>query len=1393
MRWVKGIFQHLQKAVKEMVDGISTMIGDVYRLSNQMRCHREYQITQASRENRVRADNFLVESMAKSTERHEETMSQLQELLDHLTKPKKVIQEQRAQIRGWLAPMVTEDAQRELLGLRHGNSCDWFLTHEKFKNWSQYHSTRSKILWVHAPAGFGKSVLCARLIDHMHGFSEDFGRVLYFYCSGEDEARRHPFAILKSWMGQLVAKLDDAVNAVMEEAKVQQGINEGTVASAADQEYLWMVLKKLLTPNSRWTLVIDGFDECLDTSILISKYNTKPCTKSHFIQALANAIRGIGARVLLVSRNQPDIEAALKGSSMKDTATLVLIDHGITKEDTRQDLSSYAQIIFENKLGMDDTLSAMADDAADKSDGMFLWIALLNNNLQEGATLQAVEDLLKETPSEIRGAFQAELDRILDPRGKTTDRAVVILKWILYASRPLTVREMTEALAVSFNKVPDVYPRKDLPRNFAEAAADEKYVQNYIRMPCGSLIELHKASEDTPMEAQTIHFVHFSVKEFLHASQPYGPASNRRMCFGAENTEHDWIASLCLQYMCYKEFDGASREGIASVAKFSQIYPFYSYTAANWSDHYSHGSGSDTRSATMEIVWRLFSTSYWRVWAELFEQHSRETSRNATGIPRAPGSNKDADSGYGSMDMPEADSANESNIIDSENESADPSRDPEQELGLAKKSDVAKDGAIISPTPIYYAAILGLSEVINRLAAAKPSDCTLEGGDLGNPLQAAVVNGHVGAINALLEHGADPSQRGGRYGTPLIAAVFLGSMDIFDHLVASCKDLDTTDDEGKTALYHACALGALDMVKALVDSGADMTNKPEVERSPLKRAVVSDHVLVTKFLLQRGANVNERGRTGVTPLLLATIIGHVEMVATLLRQGADVTLADRGGVTALHLACYGGYTPIVRVLLDCDAVAIDAVDRDGWTPLHYAAEADTRDTAALLLERGASPLCKAGESGVTPYSLAVRSRSEAVMELFSSPETTSHADASTLVNILAVALDEAKPHIVKYLLNSVMRYVLGVDSVCDVFGLALKGNRKDIFHRLAGYIRGLRSSDAAEPERLTLWSDEEKHNIKSISWGTDTQKDMVLDPVWRLYPAATEVVPNAMLPIAVSNRSMAVVTLLLRRNADMYRQIAFTRATAWSLNSYPSSVSPLQIAVDQDSRELVALMLGEGRSSGSREHIMGLLAALEQAGSGGGMRRVELTRMLIVHGALDADADRANMEPANEANSDCDGPISTNEDADSGVEEDLVAADNRNPDTRDEEIRDLAWWEAALAGEWKGYYTYRYRAPSYTEPTSFRIDSITRKSLSRLGKAMTLFDGGGKDTIGEFTIHGQVQGRTTVKYTKLYNKHGWMYEGKLDETDSGWCMEGQWGASFRAPRGRYVITKKMQM
>ena len=72
------------------------------------------------------------------------------------------------------------------------------------------------------------------------------------------------------------------------------------------------------------------------------------------------------------------------------------------------------------------------------------------------------------------------------------------------------------------------------------------------------------------------------------------------------------------------------------------------------------------------------------------------------------------------------------------------------------------------PSPLYYASLTGLTESTTLLLEAR-ADVNAQGGEYGNPLQAALHERHDIIVQALLEAGADINAPGNGEPLSLIA------------------------------------------------------------------------------------------------------------------------------------------------------------------------------------------------------------------------------------------------------------------------------------------------------------------------------------------------------------------------------------------------------------------------------------------------------------------------------------------------------------------------------------------------------------------------------------------------------------------------------------------------
>jgi Ankyrin repeats (3 copies) len=93
------------------------------------------------------------------------------------------------------------------------------------------------------------------------------------------------------------------------------------------------------------------------------------------------------------------------------------------------------------------------------------------------------------------------------------------------------------------------------------------------------------------------------------------------------------------------------------------------------------------------------------------------------------------------------------------------------------------------PTPLYYASLFGLNEIVSLLILETGADVDAQGGHYGNALQAASWGGYDKIVALLLGKGADVNAQGGAYGNALQAASAEGHDNIIALLLSKGADL----------------------------------------------------------------------------------------------------------------------------------------------------------------------------------------------------------------------------------------------------------------------------------------------------------------------------------------------------------------------------------------------------------------------------------------------------------------------------------------------------------------------------------------------------------------------------------------------------------------------------
>jgi ankyrin repeat protein len=227
-------------------------------------------------------------------------------------------------------------------------------------------------------------------------------------------------------------------------------------------------------------------------------------------------------------------------------------------------------------------------------------------------------------------------------------------------------------------------------------------------------------------------------------------------------------------------------------------------------------------------------------------------------------------------------------------------------------------------SPLYYAALGGLYDMVEYFIAKYPRDINPEVGEKGIPLVAALQVNCFDIAELLLHHGAN--------------------IDVW---------------EGEWTPLHLTSInGSVDLTEWLLKHGADVNVKDNYLWTPLHCAAWNDKFKIACMLIEHKADIHARSKEGSAALHLAsqryTADSRLNFMRLFLEHGADANVRDGGGSTALHfLASYQPLSVEEVCLLLTHGANIDAEDNEGKTPLQIASEKGYHKMVELLIEHGA--------------------------------------------------------------------------------------------------------------------------------------------------------------------------------------------------------------------------------------------------------------------------------------------------------------------------------------------------------------------------------------------------------------------------------------------------------
>ena len=874
--------------------------------------------------------------------------------------------DQEAELLETLASDYKSD--KGLVSTRVPGTCEWFFEDDRFLEWRD--SNFSRLLWVSAGPGCGKSVLARALIDERRVCTNTMAStVCYFFFKDGQEQRTRGANALGALLHQLFENTTLITHALSSYRSYGKKLRDAF-------SELWEILVKSAEDSEAGEIicVLDALDECEKNARnqLIEKL------VHFFSQGESCQNPSLKLKFLVTSRPYDDLEQNFQ--RLSGISTYVHFDG----DDKSQKIGQEINLVIDARIPYitgdfnDEDRKRISNRLKEMGNRTYLWLFLIIDIIEKSPSnfrrMSSIDSLLSDLPSEVSDAYE-----IILSRSKDEVKARILLQLIIAATRPLIIEEANMALTIA--------TRGECCRS--QRALELWPLQSFtttVQNMCGLFVSVHDGK---------LSLIHQTAREFLIRTSKSGSAHSHKWkgCLDMAMA-HGTISRICLDYLNFQDVTSThqSQLGQGRHAEPKNESYLLDYAANNWAAHYTSqpaGLAKDSQNAAKKLCNTSSPPGYWfplycdssyiepSGWTELGIASLLGLTYVAEGFLNE-GADVNAQGGEYGNALQAASSRGYDRIVQMLLEKGADTNAQGGFYGNALQAVSSRGydrivqillekGADTNAQGGYYgnalqAASYGGYDRIVQILLEKGADTNAQGGYYGNALQAASSRGYDRIVQILLEKGADTNAQGGCYGNALQAASSRGYGRVIQILPDKGADINAQGGRYGNALQAASYGGYDQVVQILLDKGADINAQGGYHGNALQAASYGGYDRIVQILLEKGADTNAQGGDYGNALQAASSRGYDRIVQILLEKGADTNAQGGYYGNALQAASYGGYGRVVQILLDKGA-DINAQGGEYGNALQAASYGGYDRIVQILLEKGADTNAQGGYYG----------------------------------------------------------------------------------------------------------------------------------------------------------------------------------------------------------------------------------------------------------------------------------------------------------------------------------------------------------------------------------------------------------------------------------------------
>ncbi|TVY45290.1 putative ankyrin repeat protein [Lachnellula subtilissima] len=832
--------------------------------------------------------------------------------------------EDRRRIVDWLSEGIPDPSlEHNIARDKHEETTGSWLIHDN-NDYSGWLTAPNSFLWLNGGAGAGKSILwfvfppiSSTIIDDLQNRCRDepSSAVVYWYFTFRDVKKQDVSNCIRSLIADICSNRRNTPQFLQNEyERVNVGRQKPTMKS-----YITM-LRDVIAGFDNIYIVLDALDEC-----------PKIEERSRLLELLHDICDWdlSSLHVLVTSRRESDIaESFTNFTGELDNFTSIIaagpqVEEDITKY-LQQQLHSSLFRKWKKSLRRDVEIAL-----ASKADGMFRLVALQLEALSRLRAESMIRSAMENLPQTLDEFYDRIILEIPEEDQEYANRA---LQWIAFAARPLSLKELAEAVIISPENEPclrdedrlmncnallDIIPSGLIRAVYVEIEVDNTIIEFldssskqedtsegyskessdgvHVGSVDGSVIESMNGNDTesvggSGMESEDDSRSHGSFTSAGYADSASGKTklivqfahfSVKEYLMSSRMLGNSTVSRFNLDELSIHEAVGlscisyltyvASQHPTITKRIFLE-FPLLHFTANSWQYHLLKLEGHHWRPEVEKTAldFLKYGSPVWHIWATFVAVDA---------------------GGYEYYDLRD-----------------DVERLPSSRPHIFYKKETTH--------PITWLSITGLNFLLQKLLDQKPDLASIpQTRRLGSLLHAAVWARNKESVELLCAGGADVNQSGGSYKYALQVAAYNEDLDMVVLLLRHGADIEAQGGMWETALGAAAASGNIEIVQILLQEGADINAQGDYGTA-LVAAAANGNIEIVRLLLQEGADINAQGGTYGTALGAAAASGGIEIVRILLQEGADVYARGSFWGPALQQAVSRANDDVVEVLLD---------------------------------------------------------------------------------------------------------------------------------------------------------------------------------------------------------------------------------------------------------------------------------------------------------------------------------------------------------------------------------------------------------------------------------------------------------------------------------------------